>query len=89
MEETILAVCKQALLAMLAISAPAAVAAVVVGLAISVVQTATQVQEQTMSYVPKLVAVSATLALFGPWMLAQLVRLASMLFERLPETAGW
>jgi flagellar biosynthetic protein FliQ len=89
MEQTVLVVCQQALLAMLAISAPAAVAAVVVGLAVSIVQTATQVQEQTMSYVPKLVAVSAALGVFGPWMLAQLVRLASMLFERIPETAGW
>ena len=89
MEQTILVVCQQALVAMLAISTPAALAAVVVGLAVSIVQTATQVQEQTLSYIPKLVAVSVTLGISGPWMLGQLVRLASVLFERLPETGGW
>ena len=89
MEQTILGVCQQALLAMLAISTPAALAAVAVGLAVSIVQTATQVQEQTLSYIPKLATVSATLALSGPWMLGQLVRFATLLFERLPETAQW
>jgi flagellar biosynthetic protein FliQ len=89
MEEAIVTVCQQALVAMLAISAPAAIAALGVGLAVSIAQTATQVQEQTMTYVPKLVAVCAALGLFGPWMLGQLVRLATVLFERVPEAAGW
>lgn len=44
----------------------------VVGLVVSVLQAATQVQEQTLTFVPKLVAVGAALVLFGPWMLAKM-----------------
>jgi flagellar biosynthetic protein FliQ len=89
MEQTVVTLCQQALFVTLAVSAPAALAALVVGLAVSVVQTATQVQEQTLSYVPKLVAVCAVLAVAGAWMLGQRVRFAASTFERLPEAAGW
>lgn len=87
MDATILHACQQALLAVLILSAPAAVTAVGVGLLVSIFQTATQVQEQTLSYVPKLVAVSAALAVAGPWMLSELVRLASAMFEQV--AAPW
>jgi flagellar biosynthetic protein FliQ len=79
--------CQQALLAVLILSAPAALTAVGVGLLVSIFQTATQVQEQTLSYVPKLVAVSAALAIAGPWMLSELVRLATAMFEQV--AAPW
>jgi flagellar biosynthesis protein FliQ len=82
-------VCRQALVCMTVVSAPVAVAALAVGLAVSVAQTATQVQEQTLGYVPKLVAVVATLAVFGPWMLGQLVRLATQAFEQIPQAGAW
>jgi flagellar biosynthesis protein FliQ len=88
-EQAVVQICTQALVAMVAISAPAALAALVVGLAISVVQTATQVQEQTLTYVPKLVAVGVALVVFGPWMLGQLVRLAASMLEQIPLVAQW
>lgn len=87
MEAQILHTFQQALVAVLVLSAPAAITAVCVGLLVSVVQTATQIQEQTLSYVPKLVAVSAALALAGPWMLTELVRLATVMFEQ--AGASW
>lgn len=89
MEQTIIHICREALVATVAISAPAAAAALAVGLLVSVVQTATQIQEQTLSYVPKLVAVCVALAVFGPWMLAQLVRLAALMFEQIPLVGAW
>jgi flagellar biosynthesis protein FliQ len=88
MEQFVLATCRQALVAVVWISGPVAAVALCVGLLVSVLQTTTQIQEQTLSYVPKLVAVSAALGIFGPWMLSQLVRFAAAVFEQLP-TAAW
>jgi len=88
-ESTIVTICQQALVAILAISAPASGAALVTGLAVSVVQTTTQIQEQTLSHLPKLVAVFVALAVAGPWMLAQLMRLAIAMFTQVPDVPGW
>jgi flagellar biosynthetic protein FliQ len=89
MDEMVVHVIRQALVAVVVISAPATVAALGVGLFVSVAQTATQVQEQTLSYVPKLLAVALALTLFGPWMLGQLVRLAANAFEQVALVAAW
>lgn len=89
MEGIVIHVCREALVAMIVVSAPVALAALAVGLAVSVLQTATQVQEQTLGTVPKLVAVVTTLAVCGPWMLAQLVRLAAAAFEQIPFVGTW
>ncbi len=89
MEQAVIHICRQALVATLLISAPAAIAALAVGLVVSVVQTATQIQEQTITYVPKLVAVCCALVVFGPWMLGELVRLTTVMFEQIPLAATW
>ena len=70
-------------LALLLSSGPLAVATVT-GLVISLLQATTQVQESTLSFVPKLLAVSATLVILGPWMLDQSVRFIRLLFEAIP-----
>ena len=56
-----------------------------VGLCVSIFQAATQIQEQTLSFVPKLAAVSATLIFLGPWMLKQLVEFTSSLLINLNQ----
>jgi len=56
-------------------------ASVLVGFVVSVFQATTQIQEQTLSYVPKLVAVFLSLAILGPWMLTQTVRFAKVILE--------
>jgi flagellar biosynthesis protein FliQ len=70
-------------LALLLSGGPLAVAAVT-GLVISLLQATTQVQESTLSFVPKLIAVSATLVILGPWMLDQSVRFIRLMFEAIP-----
>ena len=70
-------------LALLLSSGPLAVA-MVTGLVISLLQATTQVQESTLSFVPKLFAVSVTLVILGPWMLEQSVRFIRLLFEAIP-----
>jgi flagellar biosynthetic protein FliQ len=72
---------REALLLVLLISAAPMLASLLVGFVVSLFQATTQIQEQTLSYVPKLVAVFVTLAVAGPWMLAQALRFAAMVLE--------
>jgi flagellar biosynthetic protein FliQ len=89
MENTVISICQQALVAIVVISAPVAGVALATGLIVSVVQTATQVQEQTLAYVPKLLAVCAALVVAGPWMLSELMRLATAMLEQVAASGAW
>lgn len=84
MESYAIAIAKQALYLTLILSAPPVMAAMGIGLVISLVQATTQVHEQTLTFVPKLVAVMVTIAIFGPWALFQLVAFANSLLESIP-----
>lgn len=75
----------EALFLALLISSPVMLVSVVVGLIVAVIQAITQVQEQTLSFVPKLVAVSIVLAAAGGWMASELVRFTYAAWSRLPE----
>jgi flagellar biosynthetic protein FliQ len=66
------------------VGAPMLAAALVVGLLISIVQAVTQIQEQTLSFVPKLIVVTAVFLLALPWMLQLMVRYTTELFRGLP-----
>lgn len=81
----VLRVVQEALVLTLLISAPAVLAAMVVGLLVSVFQAATQIQEQTLTVVPKIVAVFGAVAAAGLWALRELVAFAVALFEVLPR----
>ncbi len=77
-----------AMLMLLKISAPALLAALVVGLAVSLLQAVTQVNESTLAFVPKLVAVLAALALAGPWLLGELVAWLRQVITAIPAAVG-
>ena len=79
--EMIIRIVRESLLLVLLISAGPMLASVLVGFVVSVFQATTQIQEQTLSYVPKLVAVFLSLAILGPWMLTQAVRFARVILE--------
>lgn len=64
---------------------PVLIVSLVVGVTISLVQAATQVQEMTLSFAPKLGAILAVLVIMGPWMLGQLVDFTRDLFNLLPQ----
>ena len=70
------------------ISAPLLLTALAVGLAVSVVQAATQINEMTLSFIPKLLAMAATLVIAGPWMLKLMVSYTRELFESIPGLIG-
>lgn len=85
MEAYAVAVGKQSLFLVLILAAPPVLAAMVVGLLVSLVQATTQIQEQTLTFVPKMVIVVLVLVLFGPVGLAQLVTFTKTLLESFPE----
>lgn len=80
-ELAIMTIVKKALVTGLLVAGPILIISLVVGLIISIFQAATQIQEQTLTFVPKLVAIILVLVLGGPWMLNKLVMLTSELFQ--------
>jgi len=78
----------QALVVAAKLGAPMLVTALVVGFAISVFQSITQIQEVTLSFVPKAVAVALALVISGQWMIAEMVTFTQTLFERIPQLVG-
>ncbi len=79
---------QQGLYMLLLVSAPILLAVLVVGLVVSVFQAATQINEATLSCVPKVVAAVAVLALAGPWMLTMLVEYIQRTLLAIPTAVG-
>jgi flagellar biosynthesis protein FliQ len=78
----------QAIELSLKIGAPFLIAGLVVGVLVSVFQAATQIQEQTLQFIPKIIAMIAVVVLGGPWMLDQLVGYTRDLYLSIPTLAG-
>ena len=72
----------------LILAAPMLITALVVGLIISIFQAATQINESTLQFVPKLVAMLIVLILFGPWMLQYVTDYIQRLFGSIPQLIG-
>jgi len=85
---TLTSLVQEALLLVLIASALPVLAGLVVGFLVSLVQATTQLQEQTLSFAPKVVAIFGTLALAGPWIGSQLVRFAFHVFDRFAGMVG-
>jgi flagellar biosynthetic protein FliQ len=86
--ETIVGLVQQALEVTLLVSAPLLLAALTTGLVVSVFQAATQINEMTLSFIPKLLAIFAALVLAGPWMLSVIVDFTRRLFSAIPGLIG-
>lgn len=85
---TVMEIGRQAIEVTLLISAPLLITALVVGLIISIFQAATQLNESTLQFVPKLVVMFLVLLLVGPWMLQYMVDYIQRLFESIPQLIG-
>ena len=81
----ILDLSRRTLLLALVISAPVLVTALVIGLAVSLLQAATQLQEQTLTFVPKLIGIAAVVAGLGLWILNILQQFTLRLYEQIPQ----
>lgn len=85
---TVIDLGRQALELTLLVSAPLFIAALATGLVVSIFQAATQINEQTLSFVPKLIATFITLVLAGPWMITMMTDFIRRLFENIPAMIG-
>jgi flagellar biosynthetic protein FliQ len=86
--ETVVSIGRQALELTVVLAAPLLLTALAVGLIVGIFQAATQINEMTLSFIPKLLAMAAMLALTGPWMIRQLVEYSRGLIESIPGMIG-
>jgi flagellar biosynthetic protein FliQ len=86
--QTVMAIGQGALELTLLVSAPLLLSALIVGLIISVFQAATQINEMTLSFIPKLIAIFAALLVSGPWIIAMLTDYMRRLFGNIPGLVG-
>ena len=86
--DTVISLAQRALEVTLLISAPPLLAALLTGLVVSIFQAATQINEMTLSFIPKLVAIFVVLVVFGPWMLSIMVDYMNNLITGIPGMIG-
>ena len=86
--ETVMNFGRNAMEITLMVSAPLLLAVLLIGLIVSVFQAATQINEATLSFIPKLVGVFATLVIAGPWMLTVMLDYMRQIFTNFPMVSG-
>ncbi|HAQ06914.1 MAG TPA: flagellar biosynthetic protein FliQ [Bacillus bacterium] len=86
--EAVISIAERGIYTVLMISGPLLLLALVVGLIVSIFQATTQIQEQTLAFVPKIVAVLVGVVFFGPWMLSYMLSYASEIFSNLTRFIG-
>ena len=87
-EDTVIQLVVGAVELALKVGLPLLLVGLAVGLVISVFQAVTQIQEQTLTFIPKILATAAVIIIAGPWMLDQLVVYAADLYGSIPELSG-
>ena len=80
-QELVIYIAKHALLTTLLVASPLLIAGLVVGLAVSIVQAVTQINEMTMTFIPKIIAVVAALVIFLPWMMNLMLSFTQEMFR--------
>jgi len=86
--QQVLAIGQQGLTLLLMVSAPVLLVVLVVGLLVSIFQAATQINEATLSFVPKVIAAVAVLGFAGPWMVTTLVEYIQRTLQAIPSAVG-
>jgi len=86
--ELVMELGQQTLMMVALLAGPLLIAALAVGLLIGIFQAATQIQEMTLSFIPKLAALAIALVIGGPWMLRTIVEFTKELFMQIPELVG-
>jgi flagellar biosynthetic protein FliQ len=87
-QDVVVSLATQAMSLALKLSLPLLGVGLVVGVIISIIQAVTQVQEQTLSFIPKVLAMAAVLVIGGPWMLNQLLSYTAELWSSIPDMVG-
>ncbi|HMJ33114.1 MAG TPA: flagellar biosynthesis protein FliQ [Baekduia sp.] len=87
-QDVVISLATQAMSLALKISLPLLGVGLLVGVVISIIQAVTQIQEQTLAFIPKVLAMAAVLVIGGPWMLNQLLSYTSELWLSIPSMVG-
>ena len=87
-QDTVVSLATQAMMLALKIAGPMLLAGLIVGLLVSIFQAVTSIQEQSLSFIPKVIAVAVLIVVLGPWMLDQLVGYAQNLYLSIPSLIG-
>ncbi|WP_433749771.1 flagellar biosynthesis protein FliQ [Falsibacillus pallidus] len=87
-EEMVISIAERGIYTTLIVTGPLLLLALAVGLIVSIFQATTQIQEQTLAFIPKIVAVLIGVVFFGPWMLSHLLSYAKEIFTNLNRFVG-
>lgn len=87
-QDTVVNLSSQAMTLALKVAGPILLVALVVGLVVSIFQAVTQIQEQSLSLIPKIAGVAVVIVVLGPWMLGQLVAYTTALYTAIPTMVG-
>ncbi|TMN23590.1 flagellar biosynthesis protein FliQ [Lentibacillus cibarius] len=86
--EFVLTIAERGVYIILLISGPILLLALAVGLLVSIFQATTQIQEQTLAFIPKIIAVLVGIVFFGPWMLTHMIEFTVDLYQNLNQFTG-
>jgi flagellar biosynthesis protein FliQ len=87
-QDTVVSIVVQAMTVGLKVGLPILLVGLVIGLLVSIFQAVTQIQEQTLSFIPKILALAGVLIVLGPWMLNQLLSYTTDLWGSIPQLVG-
>jgi flagellar biosynthesis protein FliQ len=87
-QDTVINLATQAMMLALKIAGPVLLLGLIIGLLVSIFQAVTSIQEQSLSFIPKIVGVAVLIVVLGPWMLDQLVGYAQNLYLSIPSLVG-
>ena len=87
-QDTVVNLATQAMMLALKIAGPVLLLGLIIGLLVSIFQAVTSIQEQSLSFIPKVVGVAVLIVVLGPWMLNQLVTYAQNLYLAIPSMIG-
>ncbi|HYV15137.1 MAG TPA: flagellar biosynthesis protein FliQ [Conexibacter sp.] len=87
-QDTVINLAQQAMGLAIRVGGPLLLVGLAIGLVVSVFQAVTQIQEQSLSFIPKIVGVAAVIVVAGPWMLSQLLSYTETLFRNIPTLVG-
>jgi flagellar biosynthetic protein FliQ len=87
-QDQVISICVSAMELAMKIAMPLLLVGLIVGLLVSIFQAVTQIQEQTLSFIPKILALAGVLIVGGPWMLNQLLSYTTDLWSSIPQLVG-
>jgi flagellar biosynthetic protein FliQ len=87
-ENNVVSLASQALTIALMVGGPLLLASLLIGLVVSIFQAVTQIQEQSLSLIPKIVGIAGVIVVLGPWMLDKLVAYTTSLYTSIPSLLG-